>query len=255
MIPTDEGKLVGEVRYKDEKKVTFFCLNLHDGKILWKDRSVEEDWWVGIEGVHAGTVLLHLFARPDMPEHSGIMALDLGSGSGTWQHRTATIEAMHDGCLYVRNIADAPEDLHVLQIATGKDEGRISPDTEAVQRAFQHDPQPDGIEYPSRLSEGEEGWGLFQSILGSKDQVGECEYVHVDERWIFSYHARNARDAGSTSFQQYVAVADDAGKVLYDEVAHTEAHIPVYDSFFFRDGFLYYIRQEVDLLSVRVSPE
>jgi len=88
---------VGEARDQDQKLVSFFALNAQSGVPLWRDLRLDEPWWAGIEAASDGVVLLHRFATPDMPQHKGILALDLKSGAQLWENRDVTFWFIRDG--------------------------------------------------------------------------------------------------------------------------------------------------------------
>lgn len=89
LVPAPGGRVVGEDRDTAAKAASFFCIDLGTGRPLWERVTFDEPWWLGIEAVHRETVVLHRFAKPDMPEHKGVIVLDAGTGTVLWEDREA----------------------------------------------------------------------------------------------------------------------------------------------------------------------
>ncbi len=251
MLPTQDGFLVGESRDEQKKQVRFFCIDLGTGRPLWENMAAEEDWWVGIEAAHGNMVYLHLFARPDMPEHAGIIALDRTSGAVVWQLAGMQLRGAQGEILIVRNGADPESGDVPISALTGEPLPAGSrPGGDAGNNASAFG-DPEGIIYPIPLSEGEEGWNEFRTVLRDRSLVGACEAARVDDRWIFSYHAAQRR--GEPLLEHHLAITDAKGRTLFSDVLHAEAHMPVYDAFFVRDKQVFFIRRERELVCVRMS--
>ena len=86
IIPTETGKLIIEEREKDNKQVYFNCLEIESGKKIFKNFQLEEKFWIGIEAVYNDVIYFHKFVKPDMPQHVGIIALDLGGKKILWEN-------------------------------------------------------------------------------------------------------------------------------------------------------------------------
>jgi len=250
MLPAPDGFLVGESRNEELKTVEFFCVDLASGRPVWEKKKLDEDWWIGIEAVHGGFLFLHRFARPDMPEHAGIVALDRSSGSIVWeQPYVQLVGAQHDR-LYVRDHRTPEAPPSVVEIRSGDitEETVVMSAPEAAASYGFGD--SDGITFPAPLQPGEEGWAFVQKLLRGRTLVGACEAVSVDDRWIFCYHATDRAEGASKTFEHLIAVVDDHGKILFDDILHKEAHMPVYDAFFVHNSSVCFIRQERTLVSV-----
>lgn len=249
MLPTSEGYLVGESRDDGKKQVRFFCLELETGRRLWENVSVAEDWWVGIEAVHGGMLFLHMFARPDMPEHAGIVALDLTTGTVLWNMTHLQLRGAKDDTLFVRDHRDPDAPAAAVSVRTGEPLG----DSAVMDAASGGFGDPAGITYPAPLQKGDAGWPAFERILGRRSLIGTCETVRVEDRWIFSYHAAQLKQPVLTTFEHLIAVADLQGRKLFEETLHREAHMPVYDAFFVHGSHAYFIRHERELVCVGIS--
>ena len=85
ILPTETGKLIIEERGKDNKQVYFNCINIENGKKVFKNFQLEEKFWIGIEAVYNDVIYFHKFIKPDMPQHIGIIAVDLDNKKTLWE--------------------------------------------------------------------------------------------------------------------------------------------------------------------------
>ena len=115
--PDGSGHLIGEERDPERRAVAFFCLNATHGTVLWEHLRMDDEWWVGIEAVHAGVVFFHGFATPDLPGHKGITAVDIASGKRLWSRRDLRFLTAHRGSCYASH--DKGHETEILELDTG----------------------------------------------------------------------------------------------------------------------------------------
>ena len=252
MLPTSEGSLVGESRDEEKKKVSFFCIDLRSGRPLWESVSVSEEWWVGIEAVHGDILFLHLFARPDMPEHAGLVAIDRSTGKVRWDRPYLQLRGLSDGHVIARDHRDPEGPLMALDAMTGVETGVTFREDGSALEEFA---DPAGVTYPAPIQDGDMFARALAPHLRRHHLIGSGEGVQVDDRWIISYHASEKPAGEAGSFHHRIIVLDQDGKRLFMDVLHEEAHMPVYDAFFVRNGRCYYIRKERELICVDVRRE
>ncbi len=86
IVPLEDRRIIGEARDLGNKRVTFFCVSLDDGRVHWQGKGVSQPWWTGIEAVHGGILFLHDYPVPSMPDHGKIVAIDASSGDPIWEN-------------------------------------------------------------------------------------------------------------------------------------------------------------------------
>jgi hypothetical protein len=86
ILPAGGRLIVGEERDTREKKVSFFCVDLNDGRVRWNEKPTAGNWWTGLEAVHHGVVFIHEYPDPSMPDHKKIFALDAATGEPLWEN-------------------------------------------------------------------------------------------------------------------------------------------------------------------------
>ncbi len=86
IIPGEINKLVIEERDLENKQVYFNCYNIESGKKVFTNIQLEEKFWIGIEAVYTDIIYFHKFVKPDMPQHIGIIAMDLNEKKILWKN-------------------------------------------------------------------------------------------------------------------------------------------------------------------------
>lgn len=91
MLPTPAGRLVGESRDPDRRTLTLFSIDTRSGVTLFRDRALEEPWWIALEMTIGEVGILQRFPRPDLPRAQGAVAVDAASGLTLWEHPGARL--------------------------------------------------------------------------------------------------------------------------------------------------------------------
>ena len=90
------GRILAEVRHPERKTARYTCLDERSGAVLWQDLAFDEPWWIGVEDVLADRAYFHRYRKPDMPQHAGIIAVDLATGVTLWENREYTFVLARD---------------------------------------------------------------------------------------------------------------------------------------------------------------
>ena len=112
--------LVGDVRDTEKKTASFFTLDFQTGDVLWKNVSVGETWWIGMQSIMNDTILLHGFEKPDMPIPKSIYALDLATGKTLWQNNEMTFLFAYNNKLYAQRTGFRENKFYELDPRTGE---------------------------------------------------------------------------------------------------------------------------------------
>ncbi len=84
LLVSDEDNLIIETRDPSDKKAYFHSLKMSDGRKNFIRKSLVDDFWTGIEEINGRNIILHKYVKPDMPEHTGVYAVDTVSGEEVW---------------------------------------------------------------------------------------------------------------------------------------------------------------------------
>jgi hypothetical protein len=83
IIPAGENLIIEE-RNPESREVFFSCIRIENGSLIFRDYQTEEKFWIGVEAVHNNVIFFHKFAKPDMPGHKEIIAVDLYTQQTLW---------------------------------------------------------------------------------------------------------------------------------------------------------------------------
>lgn len=254
------GRLVGECRDQERKTATFFCLDERTGLPLWKDLQLEEGWWVGIEAVFGETLILHSYAKPDMPQHRGIRAFDVATGTPTWSNDESTFWFGVNDRLYgyrdlfekrvayefdltsgsvLRTFEESLQELNVLRAEASENQDHA------------------GVVLPEPLDRetlSADVQSLLDKALRGAAPAGNVDVVQSKDIVAFSYylaahHERNERP----TFENHLCVFRIPGKVrLFSGVINENLAFPVPDTFFIRGSRLLFLKNQQSLVSLRL---
>jgi hypothetical protein len=259
LLVADSGSLVGEARSEAEKQVRFFCLDEQSGRSRWESLPVDEPWWTGVEAVHSDVVLIHGFAKPDLPEHHGLTAFDVGSGSKLWSAPECTYWFCHGDRLYtIRTVLDKRIGV-VLDLHSGSVIEERTADLESwhpLRRSASVADAEHGMLFPEPFVRESMDPALCRCVdraLGHRKVEGLPEFVLVRDRLLFNVHERLHRTGESPAYRNLLFVSDvSRGMVLHASVVDARTRSVASDAFFVRGSQLFFIRDRVELQVFRL---
>jgi len=246
------NRIIGESRDHGKKKVTFFCLDASTGIPLWEGRSTNDPWWVGIEAVHEDVVLTHGYEQPDMPGHRGIEAWKLETGEELWRNGDVTYWFSYGERVYGYRTLFERRVGYALDLRSGTVVETYEKGIEelfAVRQLAVQDAREDHILFPELMEEGRVP-GDLQSWLvretRNKEIVGGIEYLFVDPYLIVNYHIKASHSTPeSLKLDNHLAIIDvREGARVFADILSREGSAPVPDSFFVREGSLYFVKDQ-----------
>lgn len=249
VVPTASGKLIGESRDLQKKLASFFCLNLRTGEVLWEEARFGEPWWIGIEAVHADTVLLHRFAHPDLPVHRGVIAVDVLTGAELWRNDEVTFHALGEQALAVRRE-------HALHTETLRLDYRTGVVLE-TDRPFVAVAPMEDIAFPSPLEESErDEWEavLLRRVCDADALIWPVDVLEHDRVIIYNYYLKRPDfSLEHPHMRSILSILEKVGgAVLFTESLCDDAHALVPDAFLVTGDMLLYIHERTTLTALDV---
>lgn len=252
---SQSGFIVGEDRDTDSKSVSFFCIDTASGSIVWDGKTLEEQWWVGLEAVIGSKIFFHCFKKPDMPEHKTIICCDAQSGTEMWRNNDCAFLTSQPPFVYgYRDLFDRRV-YYKLDSESGKfieELNELPPDVDDAQPTERTDfvfPQPSSVEdAPSPIDFSPFTRSLSEDIRG-------IEYIATDAFVIFNVHTAGHLQSKeiSENLTNTLYIVDRAtGKKIFSEVLNKETPYPVPDSFFLDKSTLYYIKERQSLVALEL---
>ncbi len=251
---SENGMIVGEDRNEEEKSISFFCLNELTGKVLWHGEKFGREWWSGIEAIDGNTFFIHGYGSPDIPEHKGVIAVDVFSGRILWENTDLQLLSARDGTI-VASFGNLEKRVFcridpgtgvVLEETTNRTVVGNLPDLEVDERRYV---------FPVTLIPGEDkNSKIIREHIRPEELVGSIEYIEHDDMLLFNYYEKNVKSTQSqvvlNNYFKIVSIADEG--LVFSEVLNTNVSYPVPDAFFFHDEELFYIKDRSILTAIQL---
>ena len=253
------GRLIGESRDREKKAASFFCLDLIAGKPLWKNLALDEPWWIGIESVHNSTLLLHGFVSPDMPEHRGIQAFDVGTGQRLWEDETLTYWFGGAERLFAyRDFFDKRVG-YEIEIRSGSiiaTHDSTMDELNKIRQEIAGSAFVPEVTIPEPLDDEADPivMGCVNHATKGMEVVGGIEYAKSGGFMIFDFNVRSeGRGAEPSSLENILAVYELPGrKRIFFEVTARGLKSRVPDVFFICNETLFFVKDQRTLTAIRL---
>jgi hypothetical protein len=251
--------IVGENRDRSKKSTSFFCVDRETGRIVWDDLQLDEKWWVGIEAVRRGVVLLHEYERPDMPTHKKIIALELQTGRMLWRNEELMYSFAAGGKVYGSRDIFSRRIFFELDCVSGQVCREIGDDFAQVSEIRKNGEDEDTSAeflFPARLSDQPQAHPSISAILKKhcslSENRGNIEVITLDRVLLFNYH-RPVEDGTDSLLLNHFKIVDLVNqRVLFSEILDRSVAAPISDSFFVTDNTAYFIKDKNTLTSIKL---
>jgi hypothetical protein len=255
---TSRGRLVGEARDIESKRVSLFSIDLDSGSLLFSGRTLDEPWWVALDGVVGEIAIVHRYPKPDMPNVLGASAIDAATGELLWSDDLLRVVCGTPEIILAQRGAstDAPR-LVFIDARTGAlledaDEQRASIFMEACDDSARYN----GWTSADQLDESTPRFAELSAVLDREidGRRGDAEIAEHGGYTVISAYARSRRSADAMlqgELDNILLVLDD-GRVVFKETIASGLPAATSDSFFLRYGILYFIRNGRSLVAINL---
>lgn len=257
--------LVCETRDLNSRETYFFSLNYKTKQVFLTNFQLDEKWWIAIESINDNTIFFNKFKTPELPEHLGIIAVDFKTGKIKWTNTELTFLFADSPDVYAYKEHFEREIYYKLNDDTGEiietyEDEKIA-DSLLELKSFNEEKIFSGFIYPNIYIEGNYVEPAAENYLMQKFKdvkyLGEIEYALSGDFMIYNFHADlgvNVKDINSRNLANHLEIYNfKTGKVIHDEVLNSEAVNYVPDSFFVKEGFLFYIKEKKELISIDLN--
>ncbi len=253
LLISESDILIIENRDKEKKEVSYSAFDLSSKKYLWKDFQPEEKFWIGIEKIQNDVIYFHKFAKPDMPAHRGIIALDIKDKKVLWKREDVIFTFIYENKLYAIKDDFYGDNILILNAKTGEEIERIKSsdvDTEAIGRQamasedFSDYKFPE-IYYNNSFSE-ERAARAFKAIKEKKnvDIVGNFEYTMVNNLILTSFHVNNGE-----KMENIFCIFDEGkNKIIFEKTLNEQIELFAADTFFVYKDLLILLKQQREII-------
>ncbi|RPI17324.1 MAG: DUF4905 domain-containing protein [Ignavibacteriae bacterium] len=264
MYFNNSGITVGETRDLYTKEAFLYSLNYESKEVYLRDFPLDEKWWFSIEGVTNDYFIISRFLNPEMPEPIGIHVHDIKSGELIWKNDELILFFVTDEFVYGYKQLFESKIFYKMNTSTG---GIIEEYREEVniydvlsEKSIHDEKQYEGYFYPEIYVQGDEEDVIkeyFPVDVNSLKLEGPVEYIHFNNYLIYNYHEKKGIDIRNIERQvlsNIINIIDlEKNKVVFKEALNKETSSYVPDSFFIKDGYLFFIREKKELTAVNLG--
>ncbi|MAT38590.1 MAG: hypothetical protein CL946_03180 [Ectothiorhodospiraceae bacterium] len=252
IVISEGGYIVCELRNPEKKTTWFDCIDEQTGEPLWQGLTLEEPWWIGIEDVTKDWLFLHGFQKPDMPQHSSIVAVDIKTGKEVWRNNEVVFVAAREDKLYASKEGFEARKFLLLNPGDGsiiKELGTDPAEVNDLREALNQERAFAGYRYPEGFSKAHPDYGrlkeLVAEIAPQEKVFGNLDTLVVDDAVLLAWHqAADGSSAEQPLLDQHFAAIEIASKsVLYRDIIHSKVQAPSFDSFFVKGNRVMYIKE------------
>ena len=233
-----------EIRDESTRKVSFSCVNLLTGTILWKDLRPEKSWWLSLVGIFDEYLILHKYSSNQKPEPEGLIILAPESGEILERIDDWIFFNYRDNILTVYQLKDGQpvyKDIN-LPIQSNNQETKQSFNRSKVETSIV---QISPTHYPEDNPHFETIYKFLHRLL-SIDAVKAVDYLEISNKIIISYYIYKDK-----SFQNYLLVTNRSRQILLnDPIASTEG-IGI-DTFIVKSDTLLYVKNQTQFIGYRL---
>jgi hypothetical protein len=222
-----------EVRDKVEKQVSFWALDYATGEFLWRNRKLEEPWWVNISGVYADVILFTLYLDSNNPDKKAVVAYSLLEFRLLWWNNDFSIGSIGDV-------------VHGFTSKLGLKEMRLDILTGNVSGNADREKQKSDIQRPVQYAEGTDYFETIRIFLADRlnfSAVDSFEYLETDSHiFISCYEKQN-------ELANYLIVLSLDGEIVLKEILDSPVQGIGLDTFFVIQRSLFFVKNKTDLVS------
>ncbi len=263
MYFNNTGITVGETRDLNSKEAYLYSFDFKTKEIYLKNFQIQEKWWFSIESVNDNYVYLSRFFNPEDPEPIGIYAHDIKTGSEVWENEDLIFYFCDNDFVFGLKRLFESKILYKLNANSGEIIEELRTDDEMIKVIEQKNENDlkmyDGYLYPEIYNLSENNLVFEADVdVGDKAKIeGPLEFIRFNDFLIYNYHIKQGIDLKNIERQILSNILyvknKAAGKLIHTETLNkiTSSYVP--DSFFIKDGYLFYVKEKKELISINMN--
>lgn len=254
LLLTDLDQIVIEERDINKKEVFFSCIDYKTGTPFWKNKTfANEKFWIGIEGTSSNVLFLHLYEKPNIPNHKKIIAVELNSGDELWRNEDLVYYNSDRNNIYAFKQKFENKLFYKLNILTGEIEAELGNENEASY-IISNIPEKDYSKYifGVNIHELKEKNNVFEIISKHAPQnryFDFIEYIEKDQYLIFNYYDK-LKESKLTNRLVIHNMLENKTELI--ETINSSTPAPVPDSFFMYENLLFFVKDKQELVALEI---
>lgn len=253
VFPSRGDKILCELRDVDKKFAKFVCVSIDDGVKVWENLNLDELWWVQISDTDEDLFFLCEFRRPDFPVQGKIYAVDSESGKILWENDDYNFLFALNGKVYAsKNLIDR-QIYFEIDSRTGEIIHEHGEDVEFINKVKEIKFESmNFIETSEPFDEFHSNYEEINDVLKPFIEDATDKFppeVLVKQNFsIVSYHAPKG-----DKFLSILKIIDiERNELIYQDLLYDNLSYFVPDSFFVKDDFVFYVRNQKELVAIKL---
>lgn len=253
IFPSKSDKILCELRDVDKKFVKFICISIDDGSKVWGNLNLEEPWWVQISDTDEDLFFLCEFRRPDFPVQGKIYAVNSKNGEILWENDDYNFLFALNGRVYAsKNLIDK-QIYFEIDSRTGEVLKEYGENIELINKAkdikFE---SMNFIETSEPLDEYNSNYEMVRELI--KPFIEDATEKFSPEVLIKkSFAVVNYYVSKGDKFLSVLKIIDiNEGELIYQDVLYNDLSYFIPDSFFGKDDFIFYVRDQKELVAIKL---
>lgn|GEM_PF-638838 len=233
--------LLLEVRDQEAKKVSFSALNFQANTFLWRDRTLEEPWWVNLSAAATSEILFTVYTDTNNPDKKSVVACALQDlGIRWWKNDFSVLAVRNNRVWGVSSKINSKEE--VLDVHSGLPVTDEQFDPRALSESS-------GIVRPVQYTEGTPYFDTVKTFLERQlnlTAVTALEYLEHNGMIFISCYTAN-----TDTLENHWIALDAEGHALATENLSTGLKGIGLDTFFILGGCVFFVKNKVELVSYK----
>jgi hypothetical protein len=226
-----------EIRNSEKKRVEFAALDVGSQKFLWRDKMLEEPWWISLSAVAGNIVFFTHYTDTSNPDKKGLLAYDLLTLQLLWWNNDFSL------------IAVAGD--RITGIASKFGHRQMCLDMEGKEIASsEHGRQVDDkVIRPSQYLADHGYFATVKTFLEQKfnlSPVTALEYVEYESLIFISCYFQEDELAN------YLFIISEDGTLLLKEKLDDHLKGIGLETFFILSGCVFFVKNKVELVSYKI---
>ena len=230
--------IVLEIRNSERKEVRFAALDLTSQKFLWRDKLMDEPWWINLSAVSDKIVLFTLFTDTHNPDKKAAIASNLMDGEVVWWQNDFSISAVSDNFVFGFSEKYGRREV-VLDLNTGK----------TLQTPHIYAEIPETSLRPQQFFEGHSYFDSVKIFFSQKfnlSPITALEYLEFDSLIFVSCYLRE------NDLTNYLFIISADGNLLLKEKLDEHLKGIGLDTFFILSGCVFFVKNKVELVCYKI---
>ena len=232
------GVLLIEVRDSARKRVTFSALECQTGKFIWRDKSFDEPWWIGLGAVSGDVAIFTIYLETNNPDKKGVFAYHIRDEKMLWWHNDFSLVTVSSRT--VQGVSSKYGFKNItLNLANGQQSEDVPPEQDSNDPVIRpHQYLPDHRYFDTVK--------IFLEQKFNLSPLMALEYLEHDSIVFISFYVQEKELAN------YLFMISADGNLLMKEKLDEQLKGIGLGTFFLLSGCVFFVKNKAELVSYKI---